>query len=341
MVKEFKVIKAHDEEWNKILRKSSFNDFYHTQIYHQLQNEGKAVLFFGSIDNNFIAFPMIIRKIFDTDFYDCTSVYGYCGPISNLVSNEINKSIKDYFSENLKKYFEANNIISCFSRLHPIFKNENILEGFGKIISLNKTINIDLTTPIDEQRKLYRKSNKYEINKLRKNNFRVEEATTEKDIDIFIKIYNETMQRVNASSEYFFDKLYFIKFLRNSSFDSKLLLAKKDGVIAAGAIFTVTNKVMQYHLAGTSKDYIRDTPMKLILDEARLIANDLNLEYLHLGGGVGGSDEDSLYRFKAGFSNQNFRFKIWQYIVNKEIYESLVSEYTKNMDSNFFPLYRD
>lgn len=45
---------------------------------------------------------------------------------------------------------------------------------------------------------------------------------------------------------------------------------------------------MQYHLAGTTEGYIRQAPMKLILDEARLLGNELGLEYLYLGGGVEG-----------------------------------------------------
>ena len=66
--------------------------------------------------------------------------------------------------------------------------------------------------------------------------------------------------------------------------------------------------------------------MKLILDEARLLGNELNLDFLHLGGGVGGSDDDSLYKFKSGFSDYNFIFKIWRLIVNQDLYITLVND---------------
>jgi hypothetical protein len=155
----------------------------------------------------------------------------------------------------------------------------------------------------EEQKKQYRKSNKSELNQLRRKGFEVVEATTIDEIDKFVSIYHETMQRVDANSNYFFDYKYFYSFLKNPCFKSKLLLAKFNGEVSAGAIFTITNKIMQYHLAGTTEKYIKETPMKLILDEARLLANQLNLDYLHLGGGVGGSDEDSLFRFKSGFSD--------------------------------------
>ena len=109
--------------------------------------------------------------------------------------------------------------------------------------------------------------------------------------------------------------------------------------ITAGAIFTITKKIMQYHLAGTTEQYIRETPMKLILDEARLLGNRLGMESLHLGGGVGGSDEDSLFKFKSGFSDKQCEFKVWQYITDITKYNEL-SKDIADKNSNFFPLYR-
>ena len=97
---------------------------------------------------------------------------------------------------------------------------------------------------------------------------------------------------------------------------------------------------MQYHLAGTDSNFAKLTPMKLIIDEARLIGNNLNVKYLNLGGGVSGSDQDSLFKFKSGFSNINYKFKVWRYIVNENIYNDLVKKSNTDLNSNFFPLYR-
>lgn len=97
---------------------------------------------------------------------------------------------------------------------------------------------------------------------------------------------------------------------------------------------------MQYHLAGTAQGFITHTPMKLILDEARLLGNKLNLDFLHLGGGVGGSDEDSLFRFKSGFSKLRCQYQIWQLIIDNEKYDELVAIKNTDKNSEFFPLYR-
>src|SRR5690606_4841118 len=134
-----------------------------------------------------------------------------------------------------------------------------------------------------------------------------------------------TMDRVNASSYYYFSREYFHRFVNNKAFETRLLVSKHQGKIIAGAIFTITKKIMQYHLAGTISEYITLTPMKLILDEARLLGDQLGVEHLHLGGGVGGSDDDTLFRFKSGFSKNFKQFYVWKYIVNEEKYNQLVA----------------
>src|SRR5690606_25754286 len=144
-------------------------------------------------------------------------------------------------------------------------------------------------------------------------------------IERFIDIYYETMDRVNASSYYYFSRDYFHRFVHNKAFETKLLISKYQGKIIAGAIFTITKKIMQYHLAGTTNEYISLTPMKLILDEARLLGGQIGTEHLHLGGGVGGSDDDSLFRFKSGFSKNFKQFSVWKYVVDEEKYNLLVN----------------
>jgi hypothetical protein len=69
---------------------------------------------------------------------------------------------------------------------------------------------------------------------------------------------------------------------------------------------------------------------------------------LHLGGGVGGSTEDSLYTFKSGFSQLSHKFLTLRLITDEEKYHHLVNLRAKVLEvtpsdllqSNFFPAYR-
>jgi acetyltransferase EpsM len=148
------------------------------------------------------------------------------------------------------------------------------------------------------------------------------------------------MLRVNAKEDYFFDEEYFNSLLNSVEFNSKLLIVKHEGEVCAGALFIITNKIMQYHLAGTLDKCIKVSPMKLIIDEARKIGSSLNLDYLFLGGGQSKDVNDTLYRFKSGFSNLKYRFQTWNLIVDINTYNKLVLEKNTFLDSGYFPLYR-
>jgi hypothetical protein len=339
---KFETIKFDEtNEWNKIIKQSLVFDFYHTPFYQNLQSEGEAVLLVAYHQSDFISFPLVLREISQSNYYDVTSAYGYCGPISNKEIQDLDQDFINYFKRELDAFFLENNVIAAFSRLHPLIDQKSLFDGFGEIIDLNKTVSIDLTVPIEQQRRTYRKSLKSELNQLRKLKYIVEDSKKESDIEEFIRVYNTTMDRLDASENYYFDKEYFHSFLSNDDFEAKLLIAKFEGEVIAGAIFTMVGDIMQYHLAGTLPEFARRSPMKLILDEARLLASSLNLKYLHLGGGVGGGDSDSLFKFKSGFSKEFYQFSIWRHIIDHEKYNELVEKNNlSTQTSNFFPLYR-
>lgn len=340
---ETKIIEsANKNEWNNIISKAYLYDFYHCNSYSRLDTSGDAFLFVVEDDEDFIALPLIKRSIEGTELYDCTSVYGYAGPVASKPSEELNPKLIIFFQQRLYHYLKENNIISVFSRLHPIIQQTYLLKELGSIIPLNQTVVIDVTQPPEVQRRQYRKSNKSEINQLRKNGYIIKKADNAEEINTFAQIYTETMLRVNAVDHYFFDLNYFLNFLNVNDFSSMLLLAYKEQEIVAGAIFTIANTIMQYHLAGTTERYLKNAPMKLIIDEARLLATGRQLAYFHLGGGVGGSDNDPLFKFKSGFSNLNYTFQVWKWIVDKEKYDELaaIRSYEKQINPNFFPLYR-
>ena len=246
-----------------------------------------------------------------------------------------------YLRRELENYFKEQKIVSAFSRLHPIIIGDELFQNLGSIRNVKDMVAIDLRLPPESQIKQYRKSNRSEISQLRNKGFTVREAVTDEDVKSFVAIYHETMKRVSAGSRYFFDLDYFFELMHNKCFDAKLLLAIKDDEIIAGSIFTIAGKIMQYHLAGTKEEFIREAPMKLILDEARLLGYKMNLEYLHLGGSVGDSEDDSLFRFKSGFSKLRFKFRLWQHVVDEKIYKELNQLFkTENKAGNYFPSYR-
>ena len=196
---KFIVINVADAKWTDIVSNALQYDFYHTQSYHLLENDNEPVLFVYTFDDNFIAFPLIIRSIPGSDLKDCTSVYGYCGPISNIAFDKIPLKAIKQFNEGLNSFFVKRKIVSSFVRLHPLFPFQDILfKDFGEVITLNRTVAINLNQPINVQRSNYGKSTKLHINRALKNGVTIRRTSDFEDLKKFIDIYYETMQKLSA-----------------------------------------------------------------------------------------------------------------------------------------------
>ncbi|MFY0714748.1 peptidoglycan bridge formation glycyltransferase FemA/FemB family protein [Seonamhaeicola sp. NFXS20] len=330
------------DKWQKILSEIGRYDFYHTYEYHELSknsNESPILILYRTGNDNLIALPLLIRDITNSNYKDATSVYGYAGPISKNINLNFDNS--DY-AKNLLNYFKDNNIISVFSRLNPFMPCQPIvLKGLGEVVSQGKVVNIDLNLDNDVQRSNYRSRLKTHVNKARRL-CSVKKAVSKEDLETYINIYHENMDRVKAKSTYYFEKCYFENMMKSQSFDTDVLLAieNETGTVVAGSMFVTTNNIVQYHLSGTKNGFLHLTPTKLLIDEMRLIANKKGCQFYNLGGGLGGSENDSLFNFKSSFSKDYKNFNLWKLIVNETAYNELVEKKGINKDASFFPLYR-
>lgn len=329
------------KEWHAVLEEVDTYDFYHTFDYHNISCDSSnelPILIKYSKDNIVIALPLLLRSIPNTSYFDFTSVYGYPGPISSGINADFNN---EGYVEELQAYFVSKNIVSVFTRLHPYIKLQStIFACFGDLTSLGRIVNINVGLPIEESRRAYQKSLKNQVNKLRKTCI-VRKAESDADILEFVSIYHENMKRLNAANHYFFKTEYFLNFVKQTDFKTDILLVEENVSkrIIAGSMFIKTKEFVQFHLSGTKTDYLHLKPSKLFLDEMRLEATNEKFNYFSLGGGFE-SNEDSLFEFKASFSKDFRRFKIFKHIVNQSVYTKLSSSFQKNVNLDYFPLYR-
>ncbi len=118
-------------------------------------------------------------------------------------------------------------------------------------------------------------------------------------------------------------------------------ITNKVGKFVSGGFFTHFNKLMQYHLGATVTDALYLSPSKLMMDYAIQLALQQGAERLHLGGGLGGSTSDGLFRFKKGFGRQYHPFSSLRFIHQPEQYNKLRYEVTgKSQPNDYFPEYR-
>jgi hypothetical protein len=329
-----------ETDWNLALQETKNFDCYHTPEYHKVrlkENEEPFVVFYKN-GNQKILIPFIKRRVFDSEYYDLGSVHGYLGPASSINPNTFDVNT---FSICLEKLMKEENIICAFSKLNPYLEHQElILGGLGNLEQVGELVYLDLTTDPIIQRQNYRKSVKNDVNKLRRI-FNVRTATSKEDIEIFIDIYGETMNRVSADSRFKLGQEYFHTLSNSSNFHSRLLLveSKETGEVVAGSVSLITNGIIQGEHMGTKTDFLRMSPAKLLYDEIRLIGNELNLKYLNYGGGPGGKS-GSLYVMKFGFSKDLIPIKVWKHVVNEEVYNHFSNQLEDSDEIKYFPKYR-
>lgn len=333
---------TEESEWKATLKSIGHSDVYHSFEYHNI-SKGKMqypILIRYTHNNTIIALPFLIRKIEGTPYYDATSVYGYCGPVSTKLDSSFDKPL---FKRTFINFLHEKKIIAVFSRLNPFIENqEAILEGIGKLHQNGLVVNIDLTLNKELQRQRYGRRLKTHLNKARRACF-VREAETQDELERFIELYYENMDRVKAGRFYYFPYQYFLNLWRSRSFNTRLLVAihRDTGKIIAGSMFMRKSNVLHYHLSGSADEYLHLTPSKLLIDEMRIRTNDKACTYYNLGGGIGGSSCDSLFKFKSSFSKDFKPFRLWQFITNEEVYSHLVAgSMVTTKRFSYFPLYR-
>lgn len=328
-------------EWDGYIVRSLRHDVYHSWAYHQLNLSGEALLFVYEEDQVFIALPLIKRKIEDSSFFDLTSVYGYAGPVSNKELSRLDSDSTHHFKSAFLQFMEMENCICVFSRLHPFIEQACLLNSIGGVCANGKTIFMDLRRTLEEQMRCYEKRLSRQIRKLREMNYTIKEASGHLEIKQFTEMYHQNMDRLKASDSYYFDESYFHKLLDPVEFENKLILIYDGKVMICGALILISKEIIRNHLSATAVDYLAYSPSKLLTDEISRIGRQLNKRIFHLGGGVGGK-EDSLFKFKSYFSDQQIEDSIWCYINNQVRYNELVEKrgIAANNDSIFFPLYR-
>jgi len=217
---------------------------------------------------------------------------------------------------------------------------QSIVDSYSELAG--ETVLIDLTLPLDEQRRRYRKNYRNLVNKLIKDDVTCEETNEPEDRIEFVNIYNETMKSLQATDYYFFDQNYYDDLFQSKDFEVKIYSCFQNGQKLCSGLFVFCDDIVQYHLSGTYSDYKNMAPTRLMLDTVRRDATEIGFKKFHLGGGTSGT-RDSLFDFKYGFSKQAINFRVLKLITNPEQYSKLSNitvEETINKNDGFFPLYR-
>lgn len=337
---EIQALSPTDPRWLETLDAVS-HDVYHLPEYLQAEDAfrgDQSQLFVVRDASAALLLPLTLRGLAGVGL-DATSPYGYPGPVA---TPGVSAEWLDRAIQTLLCHLREMGVVSLFLRFHPLIGvPAQAFQSHGTIVEQGKTVAVPLQRPFDDIRAAMRKGNRYDIRKALQRGQVAEQDSEWAHFEAFLALYEQTMLRVGATSQYLFSREYFERLRDNLPRNVTLWTTQIGGEVAAASLITECEGVVQYHLSGTNEAFLQEYPTKILLDRVIDWANERGNRAVHLGGGLGGR-EDSLFRFKTGFSRQHHTFFTARIVINEQRYRALLAESVEFDEdlTGFFPQYR-
>jgi hypothetical protein len=332
-----------------------YQDIYFLPEYHHLYHvngDGEAKLFIATSADRLFFYPFMLKHInhvggisIDGNLWDIESVYGYSGPLLlNPTTNFINNSFDEF-----DKYCQGNNIVTEFVRFHPLIRNHipcgsilgDSLENIREYIWVNLTKGIEWIW-----KKSFSNTNRNMIRKAQKNGVTIKQASNWDEYSEFVSLYLGNMHRVRAAKKYYFSPPYFEGLYEFSKRYGVVFLAILNDEVIGASIFLKYRNYAHYHLSAANEIGRKHGVSNYLLFEGISWAIEEGALAMHLGGGMSGSKDDGLFKFKAEFSPLRTSFHVGKKIHDMFEYQQLIQLWRKSYPSvserhkSIFQIYR-
>ncbi len=328
-------LEIDDPRWPDALRRLR-HDFYHLPEYVRLDgewNRAQPMAFLARSGDEELLIPYLLRRceslgpesMAGEEVYDVVSPYGYPGLLLSDAARQSPRFAREAMHR-LSETLREMGACSAFLRMHPLLSDglsELFPEGF--FTPAGETVAMDLTLDEGGVARM---------------------VSLRAYVECVMEIYRETMDRVQAKESYYFGRDYFAR-LAEMPGQVHCAVVELEGQPAAACIFFECDGIVQAHLGGTRSEFLHKSPFHLLLYSAAEWARSRGNRYLHMGGGVGGSN-DRLLQFKRGFSPLRFPFSTLRLVTDEGKYRELTSRRARAAAvsveevscGDFFPAYR-
>jgi len=333
------------EQYRSFLQQFPKHPFYNRELISFGNNENERLMYFilRVNDTPKVIMPFYLRKIFineeETNYKDVSSPYGYSGPLFSVGTA---KDLISSFWKEVDNWYRKNRVISEFIR----FNLQENWKGYnGKIIPTLSNV-CGRVLPEAEQwnnfkpkvRNNYRKSVSYQL----RSSIYHHLITTD-IIGQFYEIYTSTMERNQASEQYFFELEYFTNLITNNPTTCAIVIIYKDQIPISAELLLLSETTINSFLGGTVKEYFHMRPNDFLKTEVLKWAREKGYTHYSLGGGR--TNNDSLYQYKKNFFpiEEDLIFYTGRKIIDEDGYNNLVLNNPAcqaGEDGNYFPLYR-
>ena len=274
---------------------------------------------------------LISRSVPGESLADLVSVYGY----PTLGSADASQPFDvDAFIRTTSEYGRKNGLVAAYIRL-GIEDDVGVPANaqFAALVNVADVVVVDLQRAYEDTMKAYRQRFR---NELRQPHAFMFEAST--DVWAFHEIYTQNMKRVSAQDQYFFTPEY-LNALCGLPGVALWVALDEDGIVAGAITIEQAGRIF-YHLGATADRALPNSPFKYLLNDIIQSHCEGDFSELVLGGGYGGV-EDSLLRFKRGFSKKMRSVRALRLILDPIEYRRLSQDKgVGHIDEGFFPAYR-
>lgn len=328
--------------WRQLLDQFRDCDVYYVPEYLEIQEEVEnAAAMLATLDcqelGGMVMYPFLKRSVPGHEsLSDAITAYGYGGPIFSGPPHLAVEAIREFRLE-FDAYCRETGIVSEFIRFHPLLENNVGDCGDMKTQYVRDTVIIETDSTVDPMDTFPPKTRNM-VRKAQRSGIQISLSYDKEALDEFVPLYYQTMRRRGALPYYFFSRPFFERLMDRLDPRPFILTASLDGRAVASALFIRYGRFLHYHFSGSDREYQSLGPNNLIIYHAALEGAKLGAKQFHLGGGYL-EPEDSLFRFKASFSESRGRFFVGRAIHDPEAYDKLCAEHGRT-NGNYFPAYR-
>ncbi len=314
--------------WKQVLeRLENRDDVFSSQEYFSLfeDRNSKPELFIFEENGGIFVLPYLKYSIPGYEYCDFETGYGYSGPLSS--------NSDAYFINEAWRAFQGccrnSGIVAGFIRFNPLTGNHALAGNIVRLYKDRKVVVLDITGQSIEGiwKTEYSSNNRNKIQMALKNNVEVKTGDDIQALGVFHQMYLKTMDRLGADDFYRFEWAFFEKMEKLLKGSFTVLLGYKDGIPIASSLLLYGGNIITYFLSATEDEARKIGAANLLRHEAVLFGRQKGIRHINFGGGKTSAEDDSLLRFKSGFSKDSADFYYGTFLSDADAYNSICRDW--------------
>ncbi|MDW5562350.1 MAG: GNAT family N-acetyltransferase [Methanomassiliicoccus sp.] len=347
---DYYLISTEDrEEWLEIIERAEQLDIaFHPDYLRSLECLDQEKSAFGGRGRLFVydsgegtaICPFMLKSLSGLDPRwrgdDISSPYGYSGPVW-ISPRRLDRPICEGFRNAFDDFCTDQGIVTEFYRPNPFLQRCDS-GGDGTMIDHGPMVYIDLVQDMETIHRDFKKNCRQSINKATRSGVTIRASPKDgADIREFTKIYDETMKRSQAETDYYFPEEFYRRLAAME--ESTLLLAEHEGQVVSALWLLAYGNSAHAFLGGTNVEGRNLNAFYLILAEAISRSKLSGWRVFCFGGGHG--HRDGVLDFKLSFSRTTAPFRTFRKVHDLAMYEDVCTATGVSSDlDQYFPPYR-